>query len=166
MNIRTAKVEDLEAIVDIYNQAITAGQKTADTKQVAIDDQEQWFEGHIAKRHPIFVAEDSNIIVGYLSISAYRPGRQALRFTAEVSYYIHFEHHRKGVASNLLQHAIVMCPALQIKTLFAILMDSNQASIGLLEKHGFQKWGHMPKVAEVDGVEVGHLYYGLRINKC
>jgi phosphinothricin acetyltransferase len=59
-----------------------------------------------------------------------------------------------------------MCPSLQIKNLFAILIDSNQDSIRLLEKYDFEKWGHMPRVAEFDGIEVGHLYYGLRIEKC
>ena len=67
---------------------------------------------------------------------------------------------------NLLQYVIGMCPLLQIKNLFAILIDSNQDSIRLLEKYDFEKWGHMPRVAEFDGIEVGHLYYGLRIEKC
>ena len=47
--------------------------------------------------------------------------------------------------------------------LFAIILDSNQGSIRLLEKYGFKKWGHLPRVADFDGIEVGHLYYGLRI---
>jgi L-amino acid N-acyltransferase YncA len=166
MNIRIAKFEDLEVVVDIYNQAIVAGQKTADTTPVTIDDRKQWFEDHSAEKYPILVAENGNVIVGYLTISAYRPGRHALRYTAEVSYYVHIDHHRKGIASNLLTHAIAICPELKIKTLFAIIMDSNQASIGLLAKHGFKEWGHMPRVAEFNGIEVGHLYYGLRIEKC
>jgi len=165
MNIRIAQLEDIEALVDIYNQAIVAGQKTADTTPVTIDDRRKWLEKHNDEKYPILVAEDGNVIIGYLTISAYRPGRQALRYTAEVSYYVQFKHHRQGVASNLLQHAIAVCPLLQIKTLFAILMDSNDASIKLLEKYGFEKWGHMPKVADFDGIEVGHLYYGLRIKK-
>ena len=163
MNIRAAKFEDLGAIVEIYNQAIAAGQKTADITPVTIDDRRKWFQAHTPDKYPILVAEKDNVIVGYLTISPYRPGRMALRHTAEVSYFVHFEYHRQRVASNLLRYAINMCPSLQIKTLFAILIDANQASIGLMEKHGFEKWGHMPRVAEFDGIEVGHLYYGLRI---
>ncbi len=166
MNIRIAKPEDLEAIVEIYNQAIAAGQKTANITPVTIEDRVKWFGEHTPDRYPILVAEDSNAIVGYLTISAYRPERMALRHTAEVSYFVHFEHHRQGVASSLLRYAIGMCPSLQIKTLFAILIDSNDASVRLMEKCGFTKWGHMPRVAEFDGVEVGHLYYGLRTEKC
>ena len=163
MNIRIARLEDLEEMVDIYNQAIVDGQKTADITPVTTNDRNKWFEEHTPDKYPILVAEKGESIVGYLTISAYRPGRQALRFTAEISYYVHFDYHHQGVASRLLQYVIDICPSLRIKTLFAILIDGNQNSIGLLEKYGFEKWGHMPRVADFDGIEVGHLYYGLRI---
>ena len=163
MNIRIAKIEDLGSIVEIYNQAIAVGQKTADLTPVSVEERKAWFEAHPADKYPILVAEQDDTILGYLTLSAYRPGRMALRHTAEVSYYVHFDHHQKGVASKLLQQAIEMCPALHIKTLFAILIDSNEASLRLLEKFGFERWGHLPRVAEFDGVEYGHYYYGLRV---
>jgi len=165
MDIRIAKLKDLEAMVEIYNQSISAGQKTADITPVTTKNRKKWFEDHAPEKYPILIAEESESIIGYLTISAYRPGRMALRHTAEVSFFIHFDYHRQGIGSRLLQIAINMCPSLQIKTLFAILIDSNQGGIGLLERFGFEKWGHMPRVAEFDGIEVGHLYYGLRIDK-
>ena len=137
MNVQIATFEDLETIVEIYNQAIAAGQKTADITPVTTEDRRMWFEDHTPDKYPILVAEEGNVIVGYLTISAYRPGRMAIRQTAEVSYFVDFEHHRQGVASSLLRYAIGMCPSLQIKTLFAILIDNNDASIRLLEKYGF-----------------------------
>ncbi len=165
VNIRIAEWKDIESLVDIYNQAVEADQKTADLEPVTVNSRRQWFEDHKPDKYPILVAECDNIVVGYATISAYRHGRQALRFTAEISYYVHFDYHRQGVASRLLQYAIDSCPSLQIKTLFAILVDSNQGSIRLLEKYGFKKWGHMPGVADFDGTEAGHLYYGLRVEK-
>ena len=47
-----------------------------------------------------------------------------------------------------------MCPSLQIKTLFAILIDSNHESIRLLEKHGFEKitFNIYNDVIEEDGI--------------
>jgi phosphinothricin acetyltransferase len=163
MTIRIATIKDIEAITEIYNQAIAAGQKTGDTLSVTIEDRKKWFETHASDKYPILVMEVDDIVVGYLSISAYRPGRLALQHTAEISYFVHFKYHRKGIASNLLQHAIAMCPSLQIKNIFAIVIDTNQVSVRLLEKFGFEKWGHMPRIAEFDGIEIGHLYYGLRI---
>ena len=159
MNIRIAKTEDLDAVVEIYNQAIAAGAKTADITPFSLDDRKSWFNGHTHDKHPILVAEEAKSVIGYLTISDYRPGRMALRYTAEVSYFVHFEHHHKGIASSLLQYAIDMCPSLQIKTLFGVVVDS----IRLLEKYGFEKWGCMPRIVEFDGVEYGHLHYGLRI---
>jgi L-amino acid N-acyltransferase YncA len=162
MNIRIAELKDLKAIVEIYNQAIAAGEKTADITPFSLDDRKSWFRDHDPDKYPILVAEEESV-VGYLTISAYRPGRMALRHTAEVSFFVHFDHHRKGIASQLLQYAIDMCPSLQIKSLFAILVDSNRNSIRLLEKYGFNKWGYMPRVVEFEGIEYDHLYYGLRI---
>jgi phosphinothricin acetyltransferase len=55
------------------------------------------------------------------------------------------------------------CDILGIKTLFAVIIDNNEASINLIEKCGYKKWGHLPKIAIFDNIEVGHLYYGKRI---
>jgi len=163
MEIRTANWKDLEAIVSIYNQAVVDGQKTADISPVTVASRKKWFATHDPDSYPILVAAYNNIVVGYLTISAYRPGRMAVRQTAEVSYFVHYDYHHRGVASNLLEYSIHLCPSLHIKTLFAIIIDSNEYSIMFLKNYGFKKWGHMPRVAEFDGVEVGHLYYGLRI---
>jgi len=64
-NIRTAEWKDLEAIVSIYNQAIDAGQKTADIIPVTIASRKQWFETHDPHTYPILVAVYNNIVVGY-----------------------------------------------------------------------------------------------------
>jgi phosphinothricin acetyltransferase len=93
-------------------------------------------------------------------LSAYRAGRSAFRFTAEISYYIAPAYHRQGIATALIGHALAACTALQIRHLFAIVLESNEASRRLLEKMGFEKWGYLPRVADFDGKEVGHLYYG------
>jgi len=99
-------------------------------------------------------------LAGWCSLSAYRAGRAAFRFTAEISYYIAPAYHRRGIATALVEHALAACPALQIRHLFAIVLESNEASRRLLEKMGFEKWGYLPRVADFDGREVGHLYYG------
>lgn len=163
MTIRLAEKRDLEALVEIYNQAIVTGEKTADTSPYSVDDRLGWFNGHSPAKHPILVAVNDETVQGYLTISAHRPGRQALRHTAEVSFYIHFDYHRQGVASKLLNHAIKVCPELKVKTLFAILLETNLASIGLLQKFGFEKWGYLPRVAEINGIETGQFYYGRRV---
>lgn len=160
MRIRLAQIDDLPAIVDIYNQAIPSKQSTGDTQLVRVADRLTWFEEHLPDEHPIFVVEVDGQVAGWCSLSAYRPGRAALRFTAEISYYIALAYQRQGIATALIKHAMAACPALQIRHLFAIVLEGNEGSRKLLEKMGFEKWGYLPRVADFDGKEVGHLYYG------
>ena len=163
MIIRFAQINDLPAIVDIYNQSIPSQQATGDTHPLRVEDRLAWFEEHRPDAHPIFVAEVEGQVAGWCSLSAYRPGRAALRFTAEISYYIALAYHRKGIATALIEHAVAACPALQIRHLFAIILEGNEASLKLLEKMGFEKWGYLPRVADFDGREGGHLYYGRHV---
>jgi phosphinothricin acetyltransferase len=161
--IRIAQIDDLPTIVDIYNQSIPSKQSTGDTQLLRVEDRLTWFEEHRPDEHPIFVAEVDGQVVGWCSLSAYRPGRAALRFTAEISYYLALNYQRQGIGTALIEHTLAACPGLQIRHLFAIVLENNEASIRLLEKMGFEKWGFLPRVADFDGNEVGHLYYGLHL---
>ncbi|MDP6150110.1 MAG: N-acetyltransferase family protein [Gammaproteobacteria bacterium] len=161
--IRTAINADVPAITEIYNQAIALGNATADTSPVTVESRRDWLARHPPETHPVYIAEYDGKLAGWCSISPYRPGRMALRHTAEISYYVHEDYRGKGAGSALVEHAIGACSAIGLKTLFAILLDNNPRSVALLKKLGFQQWGHMPDVADFSGTEVGHLYYGLRL---
>ena len=160
---RIAVENDLPAITEIYNHAVALGSATADLTPVSVENRRAWLATHDSERYPVFVAEDQGLIKGWCSLSAYRPGRMALRHTAEISYYIHRDFRGVGVGSRLISDVIDRCPSLGIKVLFAILLDINTSSVGILEKFGFEQWGHLPGVADFDGELCGHLYYGRRV---
>ncbi len=168
-NIRIATASDIPAITEIYNQAIAMQSATADTSSVSIESRHTWLSEHAPHEYPVFVAEIQETItdgvLGWCSLSPYRPGRGALKATAEISYYVHEDHRRAGVGSGLIAHALEQCPGLGIKSLFAILLDINTDSTCILEKFGFEQWGHMPNVADFGGDECGHLYYGRRVER-
>jgi len=165
MNTKTriAAEDDLPAITEIYNQAVALRSATADLAPVSVENRKAWLARHDPGQYPVFVAEDEGTVTGWCSLSPYRPGRMALRHTAEISYYIHEDFRGLGVGSRLISDVIDRCPALGIKVLFAILLDINTTSVGILEKFGFEQWGHLPNVASFDGKECGHLYYGRRL---
>ncbi|MCX7923097.1 MAG: GNAT family N-acetyltransferase [Clostridia bacterium] len=165
MQIRTAKFEDLHAIVQIYNQAVETKKSTADLTQVEVSDKVKWFYEHESQKHPIYVCEINGIICGWISLSPYRQGREALRYTVELSYYVDSNHQKKGIGTRMIEYIIRKCPELNIKTIFAIVLEFNEASIKLLKKFKFERWGYLPKVADFDGEECGHLYYGLRVSE-
>lgn len=163
MEVRFADISDLKGIVDIYNQAIHTHKATADLEELTINDKLNWFLDHTNDTYPIYVAVIKNKVVGWCSISPYRPGRMAVRQTAEISYYVDYEYHGLGVGSALMDFAINDCKRLGIKNLFALILEWNVNSIKLVEKFSFEKWGYLPRVANLDGKECGHCIYGKRI---
>ncbi len=163
MHIRTANENDFVDIVKIYNHAVNEKFTTADTDYVTVESRKEWFAQHSPETYPIYVAEQDEEMIGWCSLSPHRPGRKALRKVAEISYYIHKDHRRKGVANSLITHTIESAKALGFKNLISILLELNKPSIYILEKFGFEKWGHLPNVAEIDGVICGQYIYGRKI---
>lgn len=82
---------------------------------------------------------------------------------AEISYYVSNQFHQQGIATKLIQHALAACPSLQIKNLFAIVLESNENSLHVLKKFGFERWGDLPRVAEFEDQEIGQYIYGKRV---
>jgi len=67
------------------------------------------------------------------------------------------------VSTGLLEHAIAGCRGDGFKNVFAILLAGNTTSFAVLTKLKFELWGRLPGVAEIDGKEIDHLYFGKRI---
>jgi L-amino acid N-acyltransferase YncA len=125
---------DLAEIVEIYNQAILTKSVTGDLTPFKTDEKRKWFFEHKSNTYPILVAVFNNKIVGWISISPYRLGREALNKTVEVSFYIHNNFQKKGIGDMLLKEIIIKCQEIGYKTIFAILFETNIGSIKLLEK--------------------------------
>lgn len=166
IRIRQAVTDDAPAITAILNQAVASGRQTAFSDPVHVKDRVEWLAHHQQTGYPVFVAEEpgSDQVMGYLSLSPWRAGRDALRHTAEVSYYVHTDYRRRGAAAALMSHAIGECTGLEIDRLIAILLDINQPSISLLEKFGFEQWGHFPGVAKLKELRAGQYIYGLSLS--
>lgn len=162
-HIRIADINDLPKIISIYNQAVPTRRSTANTIPWTIENRTPWFLDHDPNKHPILIAEVDNRVIGWCSLSVYRPGRFALRFTAEISYYIDSTFQRQGVGSTLVSNALELCPSLDIKNIIAVIIDRNEPSRKLLKKLGFEQWAYLPRVLDFDGQEFGEYYFGIRV---
>jgi len=164
INIRIAHFNDLPSIVDIYNQAIRSGMATGDMAEFGVEERIPWFEKFDDNSYPIYVAEVENRVVGYCTLSPYRPGRQAMQTVAEISYFLDYSFHRKGIATALIKHVISDCGRIGTQNLLAIILDINLPTIGLLENLNFEKWGYFPDIIDMDGKNCGQFVYGLNLN--
>ena len=162
MPIRHATRADLSAIVEIYNAAIPGRMATADTTPVTVESREEWFRAFDPASRPLWVREEDARIVGWLGLRSFY-GRPAYHRTVESAVYVHPECRRRGVGDNLLGHALAECPALGIANVLGFIFAHNSPSIALFGRHGFARWGLLPKVCEMNGVERDVLILGCRI---
>jgi len=161
--VRDAVEADLPAIVAIYNATIPGGIVTADTTPVTVEARRPWFHAHRAEKRPIWVAEDeAGTICAWFSFSDFHP-RPAYHPTAEISVYVAETHRRHGLADLLMRRAITRAPALGLKALVGLVWGHNEPSLRLMEKHGFETWGHLPRVALLYGVERDLIIVGRRV---
>ncbi len=158
--LRLAKESDLSAIDAIYNQAIARRFCTADLEPIGHEKRLEWFRAHDPQQYPVFVYEESSQVLGWVSLSAYRPGRQATRGTAEITYYVDSDHQGKGIGSRLLEYTLEAAPRLGKRVIFAIVIEGNHPSLALLRKFGFEQWGFLPGVIHCYGETRGHIYLG------
>ena len=160
--LRDARETDLARIVAIYNEAIPGRQATADTEPVSVASRLPWFAEHSPARRPLWVAEREGVVVGWLSFQSFY-GRPAYGATAEVSVYVSPGAQRSGVGRLLLARAIECAPGLGLATLVAFVFGHNASSLALFERHAFERWGHLPRVARLDGVERDLVILGRRV---
>lgn len=149
---REAVFADLAQIVAIYNSTIAGRMVTADLEPVSVASREQWFYQHTPDRRPIWVYTIDDQIAGWLNFADFH-SRPAYEKTAEVSIYLAEQFRGRGLGKQMLADAIDVAPALQIDTLVGLIFAHNTASLRLFTTAGFKKWGHLPNVAELDGVK-------------
>ncbi|MFD1887528.1 GNAT family N-acetyltransferase [Paenibacillus wenxiniae] len=162
--IQIARQQDLDEIVTIYNSSIPGRLATADTEPVTVESRQVWFDEHDPARRPLWVLWQDERIAGWASLQTFY-GRPAYNGTVELSVYVHPDFQGKGIGSKLVSYAIQQAPALNIHTLLGFVFAHNDPSRTLLSKFGFEEWGHLPRVAVLDGVERHLAILGKRIGE-
>ena len=144
VTIRMATRGDLQAINDIYNHYVATSPCTFHTEPVPIEERQAWFEKR-TDRHPVIVAVNEGMVIGWASMSPYRE-RPAYNNTVENSVYVHHEHHGKGVGRLLMTSLIELGIDRGYHTILAGATSSETASIRLHESLGFVKVAHLREV--------------------
>lgn len=152
IKIRDAEDVDLASIVRIYNDAIATRMSTAQLEPVAVEERKDWIAQHSPNKHPFWVAEIESEIAGWLTIKSFLP-RCAYAGTVELSVYVDQKFRRRGIARALLEEAIRRAKSLGISAMIGLIFAHNEASLKLFAQLGFERWGLLPGVALLDGVE-------------
>ncbi len=147
--IRQATPKDLDAVTEIYNEAILKTVATFDIQPKTSEDQKPWFENHGGK-HPLLVAEQDGQVVAWASLSEWSD-RCAYSDTAEVSLYVKSENQGKGVGRKLLKTLVAEGEKVGLHTVIARITEGNEASLSLFKSEGFELVGVMREVGRKFG---------------
>jgi L-amino acid N-acyltransferase YncA len=152
MTIRDATEADLPGIVEIFNATIPSRMVSAQIDPVSVEERLPWFRAHSTDHHPLWVMCEEKQVMAWLSLQLFLP-RCAYAGTAEVSVYVREDFRRRGLGKSLLAEAVTRAPSLELTALIGHIFAHNEPSLRFFAKAGFYRWGLLPRVARLKGVE-------------
>lgn len=139
MEIRLARLDDAEAIRQIYNREVSTSTVTFDLVPRSLEEQRIWLEAR-SGAHAVIVAEDEGEVVGFASLSPFRD-RPAYNSTVEDSVYVRSDQRGKQVGHRLVQELLSLAAQHGFHTVMARIVGGHEASIGLHSRLGFTEIG-------------------------
>jgi len=146
--IRRAVLQDIPALMDIYNEAILHTTATFDTEVKDMENRKAWFAEHNG-RYVIYVDVEDGKVAGYASLSRYRD-RKAFDPAVEISIYVHKDYRGRGIGRSLMENVLAYAAECEeIDTVISLITSENAASIHLHEAYGFEYCGQIKNAAEI-----------------
>lgn len=158
-HIRSVKVEDAKAILDIYNYYILNSPATFEEAELTLTEMHKRIV-EISNSYPYLVLESESKVIAYAYATQWK-SRSAYRFTCETSIYVSKDYLGKSYGYALYSKLIQELKGSPYKRLIAGISLPNPASIQLHEKLGFSYLGKFSKVGIKFGewIDVGYWEY-------
>ena len=158
--ITEARQDDLAAIVDIYNSTIDSRLATADLSPATVESRQSWLDAHGGNR-PLYVLKNQEgELLAWGGFSDYYP-REALPHHRRNQ---HLRPPRHARSRRRLKSSSATCwkkpPSLDIKNIIAVIFGHNHASIRLFHTFGFQEWGRLPQVCDLETMQADIVLLG------
>lgn len=137
--IRTAKLDDAQSLVDIYNEYIKDTTITFELNTITADE----MANRMAKIIPTnmyIVYEEAGEILGYAYASSWR-SRVAYKNSLETTVYLCDKAKGRGIGTQLYEALLSIMKDNNIHVAIGCITVPNPASIRLHEKLGFEKVG-------------------------
>lgn len=144
IGIRPAAERDLDAITEIYADAVLNGTSSYELDPPSRLEMEGRLSLLTERGFPFLVAETGRDVLGYAYASPFRP-RPAYRFVVENSVYVAPKAKGRGVGRMLMRQLIEQCECLGFHQMIAVIGDGrpDSPSVILHEKLGFRHAGRL-----------------------
>ena len=141
--VRPATLDDLRAIMGIYNWAVNQTFATIDSEPLEAEEAQAWWEMH-GKRSVLLVATDDTGVIGWARLL---PWKQRGFDVVECLVYVDPVHHGLGIGAALLKELTAEARGLGYLTIVASVARDNRAGLALFTKQGFQEVGTIRNAA-------------------
>lgn len=138
-DVRLARPDDAAALLDIYNLEVQTSTVTFDILPRTLDEQQQWLTAR-SGAHAVIVAEREGEVVGFASLSPWRP-RPAYATSVEDSVYVRRDQQGRGVGRLLLAELVDVARAHGFHAVFARIVGGHESSVRLHQSVGFDVVG-------------------------
>ena len=140
--VRSATIDDLQALTDIYNHYVVNTAITFDLHTLTAASRRGWFDDHSESGpHRLLVATDAHgDCLGYASSSRWRP-KPAYSTTVETSVYCRSDAVGRGCGTALYTALFAALEREDVRTIVAGVSLPNPVSVSFHEKFGFRPVG-------------------------
>jgi L-amino acid N-acyltransferase len=151
-----ATVDDLPAIVDIYNEVIATTTAIYRDDPVTLEDRAAWMDERRADGFPVLVARDetTGAVVALGSYGWFKASPSGYATTVEHTVLVAGSHRGSGLGTRLVEELIARAGAAGFHMMVGLIDAANVGSIRLHERLGFRAVARMPEVARKDGAWV------------
>ena len=163
IKIRSAVLEDLPQVRDIYNFFVQNTVITFDDNPLDLQHWQEKFELLQKLSFPFLVIARGSEVLGFALVAPWRQRTGHLKIV-ENQIYLAPAATGKKLGSKLFDELIAASRKLELKEVIAVIADRGaHASIALHKKHGFVEQGHLSDVAIRFGKPIGSYLYSLKL---
>jgi L-amino acid N-acyltransferase YncA len=117
----------------------------------------------LADGYPAVVAAtDAGEVIGFGLLHPWHPA-PTLRRTAEIAYFLHPDHCRRGIGSMILDHCFEAARGMGVDNVLASISSRNGESLAFHRKHGFAEVGRFRAVGRKRGVDFDVVWMQRRV---
>ena len=153
-----------QAILDIFNEAITTSTALYDYHPRPLASMEGWFAAKEKGNFPVLGLEDATgTLVAFGSFGTFRAW-PAYKYSVEHSVYVHQDHRGKGLGMQVMQALIAAARKRDVHAMLGGIDATNAGSIALHERLGFKHVGTLPQVGFKFGRWLDLAFYQLLLD--
>jgi L-amino acid N-acyltransferase YncA len=150
IQIRPVRIEDAEAIINVLNPLIVAGQSTA-LDRVFTAEQEQKFIKDFPVRGIFHVAEQGETIVGFQNVEPFATYTDAFAHVGIIGTYVDQSGQRQGIGRLLFEATRLVAKEKGYEKIFAFVRADNVSGLAFYKRIGFDVIGVAKRHAKIKG---------------